>query len=114
MNKTNCSKKKELSKNIEEDTKKAMFLEQVMPLTYVLGWGGPILFTIIAVSYGLGRWMQQIDDKFEVHQKQTELNETRTQLTLEFNDKITKLEKENTRLETLIEVYKGKEEKNGK
>ena len=58
--------------------------------------------------------MQRIDDKFEFHQKREELNEMRTQLTLEFNDKVTKLERENSRLETILEVYQGKEVKNGK
>ena len=114
MNKTSGNKKKEPTSRYGEDIKKTMFLDQVVPLKIVIGWGAAILVPLMSVSYGLGRWMQRIDDKFEVHQKQTELNETRTQLTLEFNDKITKLEKENTRLETLFELYKEKEVKNGK
>lgn len=114
MNKTSSNKKKDSSSLQEEGIKKTMFLEQVISLKYVLGWGAAIVVPLISASYGLGRWMQKIDDKFEVHQKQTELNETRTLLTLEFNEKVSKLEKENTRLETLLEVYKEKEVKNGK
>ena len=114
MNKSSSNKKKGSSFQSEGDIKKTMFLEQVVSLKYVLGWGAAILVSLMPASYGLGRWMQKIDDKLEVHQKQTELNETRTRLTLEFNDKITKLEKENTRLETLLEIYKGKEVQNGK
>ena len=114
MNKKSSSKKKEPSGNLDEGIKKAMFLDQLVPLKYVLGWGAAILVTLMPISYGLGKWMQKIDDKFVVNQKQTELNETRTQLTLEFNEKVTTLEKENTRLETLLEVYKGKEVLNGK
>ena len=114
MKESGSNKKKESSSHQEKNNKKMMFLEQVVPLKYVLGWGAAILVTLMPASYGLGRWMQRIDDKFEVHQKQTELNETRTQLTLEFNEKVSKLEKENTRLETLLEVYKGKEVNNGK
>lgn len=114
MNNTSSKKKKESSTHPEESVKKTMFLDQVVPMKYVLGWGVPFLMTLVSISYGLGSWMQRIDDRFEVHQKQAELNETRTQLTLEFNEKITKLEKENTRLETLLEVCKGKEVNNGK
>lgn len=114
MNKTS-SKKKDTSTSLpEESVKKTMLLDQVIPLKYVLGWGAAILMALSTLCYHLGKWMQNIDDKFEVHQKQTELNETRTQLTLEFNEKLTKLEKENSRLETLLEVYNGKEVKNGK
>lgn len=114
MNKASSKKKDTSASQPEEGVKKTMLLDQVIPLKYVLGWGAGLLVTLMPISYHLGKWMQKIDDKFEVHQKQTELNETRTQLTLEYNDKITKLEKENTRLETLLEVYKGKEVNNGK
>lgn len=114
MNKTSSKKKKKTSTSQEGNIKKTMFLEQVVSLKIVLGWGAAILVALMPLSYSLGRWMQRIDDKYEVHQKQTELNETRTQLTLEFNEKISKLEKENTKLETLLEVYKGKEVNNGK
>lgn len=91
-----------------------MFLEQVVSLKYVLGWGGAVLITVLPVSYALGRWMQKTEDKFELHQKQVELNDTRTRLTLDFNEKVTKLERENAKLETLLEVYQGKEVNNGK
>lgn len=114
MNKTTIKNKKASSNPPYEEIKKMMFLEQLVSLRIVLGWGAAILAFLLPLSYGLGRWMQRIDDKFEVHQKQTELNETRTQLTLEFNEKVSKLEKENTRLETLLEVYKGKEVNDGK
>lgn len=114
MNKASGKKKDTSASQPEEGIKKTMLLDQVIPLKYVLGWGAGILMALSTVSYHLGKWMQSIDDKFEVHQKQAELNETRTQLTLEYNDKITKLEKENTRLETLLDVYKGREVKNGK
>lgn len=115
MIKSSNKKKKEPSSSYSEGgTSKTLFLEQVISLKYVLGWGAPILVTLMSLSYGLGRWMQKIDDKFEVHQKQTELNETRTQLTLDYNEKMTTLERENARLETLLEVCQGKEVKNGK
>lgn len=108
------NKKKELSIHPNRGKKKTMFLEQVVSLKYVLGWGGAVLITVLPVSYGLGRWMQKTEDKFELHQKQVELNDTRTQLTLEFNEKVTNLERENAKLETLLEVCQGKEVNNGK
>lgn len=114
MNKVSSSKKKASSNPLDNKNKKLMFLDQVLSLKHVIGWGGAILMFVLPISYGLGRWMQRTDDKFEFHQKQVELNETRTQLTLEFNEKITKLERENTRLETLLEICQGKEVKNGK
>ena len=114
MNKRSNNKKDTSVSQSEGDVKKTMLLDQLIPLRYVLGWGAGLLVTLSTLTYHLGKWIQSIDDKFEVHQKQTELNETRTQLTLEFNEKVTKLEKENSRLETLLEVYKGKEVENGK
>lgn len=114
MNKDSNTKKKGSSNNTERENKKMMFLEQVISLKYVLGWGGAVLISVLPLSYGLGRWMQKTEDKFELHQKQAELNAARTQLTLEFNEKMTKLERENSRLETLLEICQGKEVKNGK
>lgn len=115
MNRMNSNKKKRTSENLPDgEGKKTLFLEQVVSLKYVLGWGGAILMAFLPLSYGLGRWMQKTDDKFELHQKQVELNETRTQLTLEFNEKVTNLERENAKLETLLEVCQGKEVNNGK
>lgn len=114
MNTIISNKKKDHSNNLDKRNIKLMFLDQVVSLKYVLAWGGAILMALMPLSYSIGRWMQKTEDKFEIHQKQIELNETRTQLTLEFNEKVTKLEKENTRLETLLEVYQGKEVNNGK
>lgn len=114
MNKTTTKKKKESSNPPDEAIKKTMFLEQVVSLKIVLGWGAALLAFLLPLSYGLGRWMQITEDRFEFHQKQVELNETRTQLTLEYNEKVTKLERENTRLETLLEICQGKEVSDGK
>lgn len=108
------SSKRKTSEKTDAENMKIMFLDQVVSLKYVFGWGAAILVTLMPLSYGLGRWMQRIDDKFVFHQKQEELNEMRTQLSLEFNDKVTKLERENSRLETLLEACQEKEVKNGK
>ena len=114
MNKINSNIKKGSSIHLEDPIKTTMFLEQVITMKNAVGWCAAILVTLLPISYGVGGWKQRIDDKFELHQKQTELNEARTQLTLEFNEKLIKLERENARLESLLEVYKGKEMKNGK
>lgn len=111
---SNNRKKNSSVEKPSEEKKKVMFLEQVLPMKYILGGGTTILAAILPIAYNVGKWVQRTDDKFELHQKQVELNEARTQLTLDFNERITKLEKENTRLETLLEIYQGKEVKNGK
>ncbi len=87
------------------------FLDQVISLKHILEWGGAISVVLLPLSYNIGKWVQKTDDKMEFYQKQLELNEARTQLTVEFNEKVTKLERENSKLETLLEICQGKEVK---
>lgn len=114
MRKVSNNKKADPSKLPDGENKRLMFLEQVVSMKIVLGWGAAIIMTVATASYHVGKWVQETEDKFEFHQKKLEMNDAITQLTLETNDKITKLERENSRLETLIEMYQEKEVKNGK
>ena len=114
MRKMSNTKKTETSKLADGENKKQMFLEQVVSMKIVLGWGAAIFMTVATASYHVGKWVKETEDKFEFHKKQLEVNEAITKLTLESNDKITKLERENSRLETLLDIYQGKEVKYGK
>lgn len=108
------NKNKLKSANMQKDSQELSILEMTIPLKYVLSGGFALLVVILPFTYNFGQWIQKTEDHLLLTKKDQELNEQRTQLTIEFNAKMIDIQRKNAILETKIEMYERKEGKNGK
>lgn len=107
-------KDKVISKTSQNNNQEQSILDMTIPLKFILSGGFALSVVILPLTYNFGKWMQKTEDHLMLTKKEQELNAQRTQLTIDFNQKLIEIERKNASLETKIEMYERKEGKNGK
>lgn len=107
-------KDKSIHNNSLKGTRELSFLEMTIQLKYILSGGFALSLVLFPLAYNLGKWMQKTEDHLMLTKKEQELNALRTQLTIEFNDRLIELQRKNASLETKVEMYERKEAENEK
>lgn len=90
------------------------FLDMTIPIKYIITGGFALSLAIFPLIYSFGKWMQKTEDHLMLTKKEQELNALRSQLTIDFNEKLIDLQRKNASLETKLEFYERKEAENGK
>lgn len=97
------------NRDIGGKDRKGSFLDLTISMKNIITGSFALLAVIVPLSYRFGRWMQQIEDNLEISKKEQELNQMRTELTLEYNSKMIEVQRRNAVLETKLELLDRKE-----